>query len=107
MAASRVAVRRYLVRVHRLGAAALLIVGAVALSLVTFFATAATVVWLVETFEGEISECNRGQCGMFGEFLDNHDLVAVIVLAVFAALPGSALLWMGRSRLTSYLGKSS
>ena len=92
---------------QRLSAAALLIGSAVALSLGTFFAAAAILVWLVETFEGDISECNRGQCGTFGELLDDHDLLAVVVHGLFAVLPGAALLWTARSRLASYFARPS
>ena len=90
---------------QRVSAAAVVIASAVVLSLATFFGAAAAVVWLVESFEGEISECHRGRCGAFGELLDDHDLLAVIVLGVVAAVPGIALLWAARRRLSGSFAK--
>jgi hypothetical protein len=66
---------------------------AVAVWLAVFFGGAYALVRLTEAHEGDISECNVGQCGMWGEFLDNHDLLATLLLAVLAALPGCALIW--------------
>ena len=74
-------------------------VAAVAIWLTLFFGGAYALVQLVERFEGDISECDRGECGRFGEFLDEHDLIAVILLALVAAAPAIPLLWKARGRL--------
>ena len=82
---------------QRFVAAAPLVAAAVLLWFATFYGVGWTVVWLVETYEGDTSECWWAECGTFGEFLDDHDLFAVIVLGVVAALPPAAVLWKGRS----------
>jgi hypothetical protein len=82
-------------------AAAGLLTAAVVIWLTIFFGGAYAVVWLVETFEGEISECGRGECERFGEFLDDHDLLAVVLLAFVAASPAVPLLWKARRRFAN------
>ena len=77
---------------------AIVVVAAFAVWLAIFFGSAWLIVWLIETFEGETSECWSGQCGRFGEFIDDHDLLATVLLAVFAALPASVVLWKARHR---------
>jgi len=68
--------------------------------LAVFLGGGYAVVRFAEAREGDISECDRGQCGTLGEFLDDHDLLAVSVLALVAALPAAVLLWRGRGRFT-------
>ena len=86
---------------QRFFAAPLLVATAIALWLATFLGAAWVIVWLIETFEGDMSECHVGQCATFGELLDDHDLLTAIVLALVAAVPGAALLWRTRARFTA------
>ena len=87
--------------------AAGLFAAAVALSLTVFFGGAYAVVWLIETFEGDMSECWWAECGTIGESLDDHDLLATVLLAFVAALPGVALLWKSRDRFANRNAKAS
>ena len=75
---------------------AAVLVAAASVSVTLFFGIAWTTVFLIETFEGETSECWSGQCGRFGELVTNHDLLAVTAIAVVAALPAAAVLWKAR-----------
>jgi hypothetical protein len=77
---------------------AAVVVAAFAVWLAVFFGSAWLIVWLIETFEGETSECWSSECGRFGEFIDDHDLLGTALLALFAALPASVLLWKARRR---------
>lgn len=84
---------------RRYVAAAGLAAASVAIWLTVFFGGAYALVRLLERLEGGDSECGRAECGRFGEFLDEHDLLAVILLALIAAVPAVLLLWKARSRL--------
>jgi hypothetical protein len=66
-------------------------------SLAVFFGGAYALVWLAEATEGDVSECDRGECGVLGELLDEHDLIALLVLALIAAVP-AVLVWTGCGR---------
>ena len=74
---------------------------AVAIWVAVFFGGAYALVWLIETFEGDTSECWWAECGTFGELLDDHDLLAAIVLGLLAALPAAAVLWKARGRFAN------
>ena len=76
----------------RFFAAAALLGAAVVIWLTVFFGGAYVIVWSIETFEGDMSECWWAECGTFGELLDDHDLLAVVLLAVFATVPSAAFL---------------
>ncbi len=58
-----------------------------------FFGTAYVIVRLVERIDGEQSECHGVNCGTFGNFLHNHDLLATLMLAVFALIPATGIGW--------------
>ena len=88
-------------------AAAAVVAAAGAVWAATFFLAAWSIVWLIATFEGETSECWRGECGRFGELLDDHDLLATAVLAAVAALPAAGVLWKARSRFRRKAGPGS
>jgi hypothetical protein len=69
---------------------------AIAVWLAAFFGAAYALVWLIETFEGNMSECWSSECGRFGEFLDDHQILTLAILALAAALPALAVFWKGR-----------
>jgi hypothetical protein len=69
------------------------VVAAAVVWLCVFFGTAYGVVWLIERFEGDASECWSSECGTFGEALDDHDLLGAVALAFVAAVPAAPLLW--------------
>lgn len=71
---------------RKIGVAGLVLAAAAAIWLAVFFGGAYAPVRLAEAKEGDISECDRAECGALGEFLDEHDLLGVIVLASLAAL---------------------
>ena len=93
--------------VQRILAAGLLLVGAFAIWLMVFFGTAYAAVRLVEAVEGDTSECWSSQCAVLGEFQDDHDLLAVIVMGLLAALPAAAFLWRAWPRFPSRAGEPS
>jgi hypothetical protein len=82
-------------------AGSLLLAGTVAIWLACFYGGAYAFLWFVHAREGDTSECYKGECGPLGEFLDNHDLIAVLILALLAALPACAFLWRARSRFAN------
>jgi hypothetical protein len=84
--------------VQRFLPVAVVVVAAIVVWLTVFFGTAWVIVALIETFEGDTSECWSSKCGRFGEFIDDHDLLGTVLLAVFAALPTSFLVWKARHR---------
>ena len=64
-----------------------------------FLAIGNGVIWVIETYEAHsASECDRGECGAFGEHVDDHGLVFVTAVGLLAALPSAALLWATRPR---------
>ena len=88
-------------------AAAGLFAAAVAVWLTVFFGGAYAVVWFIEIFEGDMSECWWAECGTFGEFLDNHDRLATLLLGFLAALPALAFLSPSRRPMRSRLAIAS
>jgi hypothetical protein len=78
-----------------------LVAVAAALWLAVFLAIGNGVVWVIQAYEeNSASECDRGECGTLGEFVDDHSLVFVIAVGLAALLPSAALLWATRRRIT-------
>lgn len=86
-----------------LGVLSLRILLAVAAWAIAFFGVAYAVVQLVERVNGPQSECRGVNCGTVGNVLYNHDLLATVMLAAFALVPGAAVFRMSRR----FLGKRS
>jgi hypothetical protein len=86
--------------VQRVFAPALLFAAAAALWLAVFLAIGNGVIWVIQTYEeNSASECDRGECGTFGEIVDDHSLVFVIAVGLVAVLPSATLLWATRRRV--------
>ena len=86
---------------RRLFAAVPVLAAAFAIWLGVFFGSGYTLVWLIESFEGSMSECWKAGCRPFGEFFDDHERSIVILLAMFAMLPAAAFLWKARTRFVN------
>jgi hypothetical protein len=69
---------------------------AVTLWFTVFWVTGTLISWLIDTYEGDTSECWWAECGTYGEFIDDHDLFSVIVLGMVATLPSALILWKAR-----------
>jgi hypothetical protein len=84
---------------QRVFAPALWIAVAVALWFAMFLAIGNAVMWVIQTYEeNSASECNRGECGTFGELVDDHGLAFATTVALLAALFSAGLLREARRR---------
>lgn len=47
----------------------------------------------VEATGDTLDECDRGRCGVLGEFTDDHPLILLLLILAGAAIPALAIGW--------------